>query len=257
MNIEIRYRFLSFLVEPKFLPVATIIMSRSALRNVFLYDLRDLDTKLGGLFAAPGITNEDFYTMVEIVLIISSPYVLQDERGEAVPRNNQPLLPGNYLVAADSILINNETVYTRAISVGTGPRVHSFKQQVRDRDHGCVVSKRENLLAAAGLWEGFQSAHIFPLAYEQHWTDHDYGRWITIDPPQGGGINSVQNGLCLRSDLHQLFDSYLFSINPDVSFLLSSLHPYRCRKPHSYYNSRLVIKSSSLCQMTRILVGLP
>jgi hypothetical protein len=30
-------------------------------------------------------------------------------------------------------------------------------------------------------------------------------------------INSVQNGLLLRGDLHDQFDQYLFSINPDVS----------------------------------------
>lgn len=35
-------------------------------------------------------------------------------------------------------------------------------------------------------------------------------------PDTGGTINSVQNGLLLRSDIHQLFDFYDFSINPDV-----------------------------------------
>jgi len=32
-------------------------------------------------------------------------------------------------------------------------------------------------------------------------------------------INSVQNGLLLRGDLHEQFDQYLISINPDVSIL--------------------------------------
>jgi len=31
------------------------------------------------------------------------------------------------------------------------------------------------------------------------------------------GINSVQNGFILSSSLHELFNQYLFSINPDVS----------------------------------------
>jgi hypothetical protein len=30
-------------------------------------------------------------------------------------------------------------------------------------------------------------------------------------------INSLQNGLLMRSDLHATFDNYRFSINPDVS----------------------------------------
>jgi hypothetical protein len=65
-------------------------------------------------------------------------------------------------------------------------------------------------------WTGFEAAHIFPLAYEGHWTEHGYDRWITIPPKKGGTINSVQNGLLLESAIHQLFDSYSLSINPDV-----------------------------------------
>ncbi|OJD21951.1 hypothetical protein ACJ73_06707 [Blastomyces percursus] len=32
-------------------------------------------------------------------------------------------------------------------------------------------------------------------------------------------INSTQNGLLLRSDVHDLFNSYMLSINPDVNIL--------------------------------------
>ena len=66
------------------------------------------------------------------------------------------------------------------------------------------------------IWQGFEAAHIFPLAYEQHWKEHNFARWITIPASNGDNINSKQNGLLLRSDIHQLFDSYLVSINPDV-----------------------------------------
>ena len=69
-------------------------------------------------------------------------------------------------------------------------------------------------------WESFEAAHIFPLAYEGHWNDNSYGHWITIPPENGGTINSVQNGLLLRSDIHQLFDSYVVSVNPDVRMSL-------------------------------------
>lgn len=118
----------------------------------------------------------------------------------------------------DITKVNNEVAYTRAHSIGTGTRVKSFKEQVQARDGGCVVSKVENRRAQYDMWLGFEAAHIFPLAYEQYWIESGYGRWITTDPPQGGKINSVQNGILLRSDLHQLFDQYAFSINPDVRF---------------------------------------
>ena len=63
---------------------------------------------------------------------------------------------------------------------------------------------------------GFEAAHIFPLAYEGHWIDYNFGRWITQVPEVGGSINSVQNGLLLSNEVHHLFETYCLSINPDV-----------------------------------------
>jgi hypothetical protein len=71
-------------------------------------------------------------------------------------------------------------------------------------------------------YTGLEAAHIFPLAYEQYWETFDYGRWISTpngEEIKGGKINSVQNGLLLNSSIHQLFDTYKVSINPDVSVL--------------------------------------
>jgi hypothetical protein len=72
------------------------------------------------------------------------------------------------------------------------------------------------LSADHGFWTGFEAAHIFPLAYEQYWNDYAYSRWITVPATSGGSINSVQNGMLLRDDIHTFFDSYIIAINPDV-----------------------------------------
>jgi hypothetical protein len=69
-------------------------------------------------------------------------------------------------------------------------------------------------------WVGFQAAHVFPLAYEQRWKDGNYSRWITIPAADGGTVNSIQNGILLRSDIHARFDTYDFSIDPDVCIIL-------------------------------------
>ena len=100
--------------------------------------------------------------------------------------------------------------------MGTGTRVQAFRNAVRSRDQRCVITGTPAHRAQYGSWTGFEAAHIFPLAYEQYWTQNDYGRWISIIPDSGGKINSVQNGLLLRSDIHQQFDTYGFAINPDV-----------------------------------------
>ena len=60
---------------------------------------------------------------------------------------------------------------------------------------------------------------MFPLAYEGQWRDQNLSRWITQEPDKEGPINSVQNGLLLSSEIHQLFDIYSLSINPDVCML--------------------------------------
>jgi len=78
--------------------------------------------------------------------------------------------------------------------------------------------------SGAFQWFGFEAAHIFPLGHEGHWKQHNFGRWILLPPEKGGLINSVQNGLLLESGIHQLFDAYAFSINPDVCIL--NLLPY-------------------------------
>ena len=190
---------------------------RALARDVFIYDLKDLFTQLGGLVTTPSITNANLYAMVEIILIIPSHYFLQTDRGDTLPRDSERLLPGNYFVVADAaISVNNETVVTRTVSRSTGTQLEEFRDQVRERDRRCVVSKRENSVAQFGVWTGFEAAHIFPLAWEKYWRDHNFDQWITLPPEQGGTINSVQNGLLLYGGVHAAFDHFQFSINPDV-----------------------------------------
>ncbi len=85
---------------------------------------------------------------------------------------------------------------------------------MRERDVRCVISGFKTF-----SWIALEAAHVFPLAHASHWDINNYGRWITDDP--SGSINSVQNGILLRSDIHQLFDSFAFSINPDVGDTIS------------------------------------
>lgn len=194
---------------------------RTIRRDVFFYDLKDLSTQLGGLVLTRGITNANFYAMIDIVLVISSAYFLQNDSGDILPRDAQPLLPGNYFIVADgTVNVNGRPVVTRCPSRSTGTRLRSFKDQVRERDGRCVVSKMESDGPQAGFWIGFEATHIVPIACGQLWRNNGFGDLITIPPPppsQGDTINSVQNGLLLQSTFHQLFDSFIFSINPDVS----------------------------------------
>ena len=120
-------------------------------------------------------------------------------------------------VCIASICLSDEVPLVRTISLATGTGVKAFRDAVRTRDDRCIISgtmvPRKNNISH---YQYFDAAHVFPLAYEDHWKSHDFGRWITKQPETGGTINSVQNGLLLTGGVHHLFDVYSFSINPDV-----------------------------------------
>lgn len=99
-----------------------------------------------------------------------------------------------------------------------------------------------------GYWDGFEASDAFPPAYEEHWNNHDYSDWITIPCESGDSINSVQNGILLRTDIQCLFDTYLISINPDVCMakIFSSVLP-------ANNSLRTITRSSASGLMVRAL----
>ena len=113
---------------------------------------------------------------------------------------------------------NEEKWLTRTASgTSSGRRIiNAFRDEVRQRDRGCVITGQPALGADVGYWKTFGAAHVFPVAYQAHWIQHDYSRWISVPAADGEAIHSMQNGLLLRNDIHDLFDSYDVSINPDV-----------------------------------------
>ena len=73
--------------------------NRSASRDVFIYNAEGRDTQLGGLILNKGITNSNFYSMINILCILKSSPVLRDEHDIVVEQNNDQLKPGNYYLA--------------------------------------------------------------------------------------------------------------------------------------------------------------
>lgn len=125
-------------------------------------------------------------------------------------------------------MVNDEIFLQRTTSYHVTGRDERFRRAVRDRDGKCVITGVVNRSAYRGDWSAFEAAHVFPLAFETWWLDNGYSRWITDIEEMGGGsgINSRQNGMLLKADVHKLFDNYLVAINPDVSYPVLSL---RCQ----------------------------
>ena len=159
----------------------------NTLRNVKFADLRSPDVELGGLLVTSGMTNAIFYTIVAIAIDQdAAKFGLQDSsNGEAVARDDSPLRPGLYLIVSDQPATSSKKAFfTRAMSKSTGTRLESFKNQVRDRDRRCVITKAEARHGPVyNLWTGFESAHIVPIAYSSEWRRRGLSDLITVPPP--------------------------------------------------------------------------
>jgi hypothetical protein len=79
---------------PRWLPP----INRSGGRNVHFYDDEDPTTVLGGLILTNGVTNANFYWMVNIIIIFTGTFFLRDEGGSKIEEDDNPFQPGNYYI---------------------------------------------------------------------------------------------------------------------------------------------------------------
>jgi hypothetical protein len=124
---------------------------------------------------------------------------------------------------------------TRRTQLNGFLQTSAYRDRTRARDPCCLIS---SLPVVRGDFSRFKAAHIFPRAHDVdvrpscpfhshmltmniQWVNKRYPSRIT-DPatlPELGGptkIDSIQNVLLLRSDLHDAWDNYKFAVNPDV-----------------------------------------
>ena len=80
---------------------------RAVGRNVRLYDARDRTKAFGGLLLNNGVTNKNFYKMVEIFLILETSFSLQNELDVEMGKNDDPLQPGNHYVAGKCVMLSH------------------------------------------------------------------------------------------------------------------------------------------------------
>jgi hypothetical protein len=86
-------------------------LNRSEGRNVHIYDANDPTAELGGLVLTNGVTNANFYSMVEILVIFTSTFFLRDEGGTEIKKDNHPLQPGKYYIVATSKFSSTSLFY--------------------------------------------------------------------------------------------------------------------------------------------------
>ncbi|KAK6350054.1 hypothetical protein TWF696_006303 [Orbilia brochopaga] len=125
---------------------------------------------------------------------------------------------GDYDLSSEGLItISDEPWVPRLITHVSSSRDRQFRMEVRQRDGKCVISGLENRRADLEDWRGFDACHIVPLHLESWLVQQHYDSWIT-DETSSAKINSPQNGLLLSSSVHQDFDAYIVSVNPDDGY---------------------------------------
>ncbi len=74
-------------------------------RNVRFYDAENPEEELGGLVLTNGITNNNFYSILDILLACDEPFSLRDENKILVGKDNYALQAGKYHITGESILL--------------------------------------------------------------------------------------------------------------------------------------------------------
>jgi hypothetical protein len=206
---------------------------RSIGRNVWIEFASDPGVVRGGLIAANNLTQREFLDMLNVVFHADGGFQAC-LRGSALPpitATNQPLVHGHYVLTplceGKEMKTSDEFFYhrSRSMTLSSASREGAFVHQVRHRDRRCVITGTQ--VAAASIeandWVTFEAAHIFPLALDHILTAHGFSQLITYNHPTG--INSPQNGVLLRGHIHDLWDSYDISVNPDNGYRVQSFHP--------------------------------
>ncbi|PWN90779.1 hypothetical protein FA10DRAFT_267217 [Acaromyces ingoldii] len=156
--------------------------------------------------------------------------------------------PEQVLPTGHYVILNRETLrhvvaiqtplnYFRRTASHSGTssygRGSSFKNRVRERDGRCVITGN---LVSDFSENVFRAVHIFPIAHLNIWRQSGFESLVTDTGLRTGDakIDSVQNGMLLRPDVHDLFDRHLISINPDNGYMVTDF-----TKPGEFHGGRM------------------
>jgi len=90
-------------------------LNRSRRRNVHIYDFEKPTVVLGGLILSNGVTNANFYSMLNMFILHEEsfspeneePFLLLDERNARIDNDNCQLQPGKYYIVSISRFLHD------------------------------------------------------------------------------------------------------------------------------------------------------
>ncbi|KAG9037473.1 hypothetical protein FRB95_005412 [Tulasnella sp. JGI-2019a] len=206
-------------------------------RNVTVWDPSELPPKvIAGCNQHGDISIATFYNWLQIIMVTNDSWHLfyTDEHGLQAtqpdplnPKSTELLNPGHYIVLSIRlqpipVTLTSERYRPRTVSrdiTGTN-RTNAFRERVRARDQRCCVTGQ--LVCGMALLTALQP---YLRTHGLKWSALELSRCITDDANESDqgpdSINSIQNGLLMRADVHAFFDDYQFGIDPDDNYKIT------------------------------------
>jgi len=203
--------------------------------------LRDFDGNTLSSFWQYGLIDwELFYSCLRTIILSPDSWAVfrYDEnapegQGTLYPSSHDFPEPGTYILLSPdggriSVGLTPLSVRPRHPTISNTPaRADHYRTRVRARDPCCLVSGH---MVIRNNYSRFKAAHIHPRAHDNEWIRRGYPSRITDPAPLaalGGStkIDSIQNVIFLRGDLHDAWDNYDFAVDPDRGYAVIPFVP--------------------------------
>ncbi|KAL4795327.1 hypothetical protein BDV19DRAFT_378811 [Aspergillus venezuelensis] len=136
-----------------------------------------------------------------------------DQIGRLVPRNSVAVTQGRYVVLG-------EHSQPMAVSLSAEEPIRRAQTHFSRDNSRCTITGAVGSVTNPRL--GLRAAHVFPVGRHGQWVADGFQNLVNDSTPARqiapDKMFSAQNGLTLRSDVHDFFDSFYFAINTDRGY---------------------------------------
>ncbi|KAH9051295.1 hypothetical protein EDB83DRAFT_1301064 [Lactarius deliciosus] len=205
-------------------------------RNVEVFDSDG--AVIAGFWQYGTLTWDEFYRYLITFVVTTTAWTIfqyDTQDGTTQQRRGAPCQPSAGIVhPGHYILLSSAGEPLRIGLVPTLPRprnpthsntpapVSSYHARGRARDGKCLITGLQTQ-----TYSRLKVVHIFPRAHDAEWLRKGYPSKITdtADEVVMGGltkIDSVQNVITMRSDLHEAWDNYELGVDPNNNYRITA-----------------------------------
>jgi len=201
-------------------------------RNVEVYNSNGV--VFAGFWQYGTLQWDEFYRYITAFIVTGTSWKIfqydleQQQHGALCMPGTQIVQPGHYILLSDSgepIRVGLELFRHRSrhpTHSNTPARDARYRNRGLARDGKCLITGLQTQ-----TYSRLKVAHIFPRAHGDEWIRKGYPSKITdtTDEAYIGGrtkIDSLQNVITMRSDLHDAWGNYEFGVDPNNDYRITA-----------------------------------